>query len=171
MVAPSWRVKRAVLAAGGRALVLRTSWVYSHDGQCFFNTMRQMLAERDELHVVEDQLGAPTWAPTIATTTRQLVERLREQGDVGGLYHLTNAGQTSWYGLRCRHRRAPGATRRAACRSSTRQQPNTTNAGHATALFLPGLRKIEAVLPAALPHWQADFDRCWALFERDRQLN
>ncbi|WP_347884014.1 dTDP-4-dehydrorhamnose reductase [Pseudomonas aestiva] len=163
--------EEAVLAAGGRSLVLRTSWVYSHDGQCFFNTMRQLLAERDELHVVEDQLGAPTWAPTIATATRQLVERLLEQGDVGGLYHLTNAGQTSWYGF------AAAIAERLQQRGELRARLYPTTTEHyptpATRPLYSCLdcRKVEAVLPTALPHWQADFDRCWALFERDRKLN
>ncbi|MGE6323076.1 dTDP-4-dehydrorhamnose reductase [Pseudomonas oryzihabitans] len=163
--------EQAVLAAGGRALVLRTSWVYSHDGQCFFNTMRQLLAERDELHVVEDQLGAPTWAPTIATATRQLVERLLERGDVGGLYHLTNAGQTSWYGFAAAI--AARLERRGELRA--RLYPTTT-AHYPTPATRPlysclDCSKVEAVLPNALPDWQADFDRCWARFERDRTLN
>ncbi len=163
--------EQGVLAAGGRALVLRTSWVYSHDGQCFFNTMRQLLAERDELHVVEDQLGAPTWAPTIATATRQLVERLLTHDDVGGLYHLTNAGQTSWYGF------ASAIAERLDQRGELRARLYPTTTEHyptpATRPLYSCLdcSKVEAVLPSALPDWQADFDRCWARFERDRTLN
>lgn len=163
--------EQGVLAAGGRALVLRTSWVYSHDGQCFFNTMRQLLAERDELHVVEDQLGAPTWAPTIATATRQLVERLLTHDDVGGLYHLTNAGQTSWYGF------ASAIAERLDQRGELRARLYPTTTEHyptpATRPLYSCLdcSKVEAVLPSALPDWQADFDRCWARLESDRTLN
>ncbi|WP_269216731.1 dTDP-4-dehydrorhamnose reductase [Pseudomonas sp. PLB05] len=163
--------EQGVLAAGGRALVLRTSWVYSHDGQCFFNTMRQLLAERDELHVVEDQLGAPTWAPTIATATRQLVERLLTHDDVGGLYHLTNAGQTSWYGF------AAAIAERLDQRGELRARLYPTTTEHyptpATRPLYSCLdcSKVEAVLPSALPDWQADFDRCWARLESDRTLN
>lgn len=163
--------EQGVLAAGGRALVLRTSWVYSHDGQCFFNTMRQLLAERDELHVVEDQLGAPTWAPTIATATRQLVERLLTHDDVGGLYHLTNAGQTSWYGF------AAAIAERLDQRGELRARLYPTTTEHyptpATRPLYSCLdcSKVETVLPSALPDWQADFDRCWARLESDRTLN
>ncbi len=163
--------EQAVLAAGGRTLVLRTSWVYSHDGQCFFNTMRRLLAERDELHVVDDQRGAPTWAPTIAAATRQLVERLLQRGDVGGLYHLTNAGQTSWHGFAAAI--AERLERRGELRA--RLYPTTTD-NYPTPATRPRFScldcgKVAAVLPVALPDWQADFERCWALFERSEWLH
>ena len=90
----------AIAASGARHLILRTSWVYSTHGKNFLLTMQRLLQERPELRVVADQIGAPTWAGTIARSTRALIERW-QAGDAGawGTYHLTAQGETSWFGF------------------------------------------------------------------------
>ncbi|HEX8540402.1 MAG TPA: dTDP-4-dehydrorhamnose reductase [Pseudomonas sp.] len=92
--------EQAISAIGGQHLILRTSWVYSTVGRNFLLTMQRLLQERDELNVVADQIGAPTWAGTIAQSTRQLIERWRSGNPgVWGTYHLTASGETSWFGF------------------------------------------------------------------------
>ena len=90
----------AIAASGAQHLILRTSWVYSTHGKNFLLTMQRLLQERSELRVVADQIGAPTWAGTIAQSTRALIERW-QAGDAGawGTYHLTASGETSWFGF------------------------------------------------------------------------
>ena len=92
--------EQAIAAVAGQHLILRTSWVYSQHGRNFLLTMQKLLQERPQLKVVDDQIGAPTWAATIAASTRALVERWR-QGQAGawGTYHLTAQGETSWFGF------------------------------------------------------------------------
>ncbi len=92
--------EQAIAAAGGQYLILRTSWVYSLTGRNFLLTMQRLLQEREKLSVVADQIGAPTWAGTIAQSTRELIERWRD-GKPGawGVYHLTASGETSWFGF------------------------------------------------------------------------
>ena len=92
--------EQAIAAVGGDHLILRTSWVYSRHGRNFLLTMQRLLQEKPELSVVDDQIGAPTWADTIAASTRALIERWQagEQGP-WGLYHLTAQGHTSWFGF------------------------------------------------------------------------
>ena len=92
--------EQAIAKAGGEYLILRTSWVYSLTGKNFLLTMQRLLQEREKLNVVADQIGAPTWAGTIAQSTRALIERWRD-GKPGawGVYHLTNSGETSWFGF------------------------------------------------------------------------
>ena len=94
--------EQAIQAVGGEYLILRTSWVYSQHGKNFLLTMQRLLQERDALSVVSDEIGAPTWAATIARTTAEMV-RKRSAGEAGpsGLYHLTASGETSWYGFAC----------------------------------------------------------------------
>lgn len=81
-----------VAAAGPANLILRTSWVYSADGANFVSTMLRLMAERDEVRVVADQVGTPTHALSLARATWRLVEK-----DAGGIHHFTDAGVASWY--------------------------------------------------------------------------
>lgn len=98
--ASKWAGEQAIEYVGGQYLILRTSWVYSNTGRNFLLTMQRLLQERDSLNVVADQVGAPTWAGTIAHSTRQLIERWRDgQPGAWGTYHLTASGETSWFGF------------------------------------------------------------------------
>ncbi|WP_171970735.1 dTDP-4-dehydrorhamnose reductase [Pseudomonas versuta] len=92
--------ERAIAATGAEHLILRTSWVYSTHGKNFLLTMQRLLQERPELRVVADQVGAPTWAGTIARSTRLLIERWQAaEAGAWGVYHLTAQGETSWFGF------------------------------------------------------------------------
>jgi len=92
--------ERAIAAANDQHLILRTSWVYSNHGRNFLLTMQRLLQEKPELRIVADQIGAPTWAGTIATSTRALIERWQAgQAGAWGTYHLTARGETSWFGF------------------------------------------------------------------------
>ncbi|UZE29424.1 dTDP-4-dehydrorhamnose reductase [Pseudomonas asplenii] len=92
--------ERAIAAAHSQHLILRTSWVYSNHGRNFLLTMQRLLQEKPELRIVADQVGAPTWAGTIANSTRALIERWQAgQAGAWGTYHLTASGETSWFGF------------------------------------------------------------------------
>lgn len=92
--------ERAISAVGGAHLILRTSWVFSLQGRNFLLTMQRLLQEKPELRIVADQIGAPTWAGTIADATRHMIERWRDgQAGEWGTYHLTGLGETSWFGF------------------------------------------------------------------------
>ncbi|WP_288375840.1 dTDP-4-dehydrorhamnose reductase [uncultured Pseudomonas sp.] len=92
--------EQAITAVGAQHLILRTSWVYSLHGRNFLLTMQRLLQERPQLKVVDDQIGAPTWAGTIAASTRALIERWQAgQAGAWGTYHLTAQGETSWFGF------------------------------------------------------------------------
>ncbi|ASV36112.1 dTDP-4-dehydrorhamnose reductase [Pseudomonas sp. NS1(2017)] len=92
--------EHAIAAVGGQYLILRTSWVYSNHGKNFLLTMQRLLQEKPQMRIVADQIGAPTWAGSIANSTRALIERW-QAGEPGewGIYHLTAGGQTSWFGF------------------------------------------------------------------------
>lgn len=97
--------ERALLESGAPALIFRTSWVYGARGSNFLLTMLRLFRERAELRVVDDQIGSPTWSRMLAEISAQVLYRvLRGELDLsqaGGLYHLSGAGQVSWYGFAC----------------------------------------------------------------------
>ena len=91
--------EQGIAAAGGEFLILRTSWVYSNHGANFLKTMLRLRAERPELRIVADQHGAPTSADAIAEATVRILKRAATGHWVSGVYHMTAAGATSWYGF------------------------------------------------------------------------
>lgn len=88
--------ERAVAAAGGEAVVVRTAWVYGRHGANFVRTMVRLESERETLSVVDDQVGSPTWSHDLAAGLVELGARPEPPPPV---LHCTNAGQVSWCGL------------------------------------------------------------------------
>ncbi|GJH35689.1 dTDP-4-dehydrorhamnose reductase [Paraburkholderia azotifigens] len=97
--------EQAIAESGCAHLILRTSWVYGVRGKNFLLTMLKLGAERPELRVVADQVGAPTWSNTIAVSTSHILAQGLVVNDLdwwrerSGVYHLTAAGETSWHGF------------------------------------------------------------------------
>lgn len=94
---------QALLDSGAAAVVLRVSWIYGRRGRNFLRTMQRLLEEREEVQVVDDQVGVPTWCRVVAEATAQVAGQLLrgniDAAEARGLYHLSPAGQTSWYGF------------------------------------------------------------------------
>lgn len=87
-----------IRASGCHHAILRTSWVYAARGGNFARTMLKLAAEREELKVIADQVGAPTGADLLADVTAQLLPRLVDHVALSGTYHCVAAGETSWHG-------------------------------------------------------------------------
>src|SRR5262249_7664665 len=84
--------EQAVLRCSARALIVRTSWVFGHEGHNFVKTIMKAAQERSVLEVVADQRGCPTYAEDLARALRVLA-----MGDQRGICHVTNSGECSWY--------------------------------------------------------------------------
>lgn len=91
-----------IRASGCRHLIFRTSWVYSTRGRNFLRTILRLAREQDTINVVNDQFGAPTGAELIADITAHALCAARASPRLGGLYHLSAAGETNWYEYACR---------------------------------------------------------------------
>ncbi len=88
--------EQLIQQAGCRHLIFRTSWVYGTRGGNFAKTMLRLAQERDNLSVVNDQVGAPTGAELLADITAHAIRAARPE--LSGLYHLVAGGETSWHG-------------------------------------------------------------------------
>jgi dTDP-4-dehydrorhamnose reductase len=99
---------KAIQSTGLPHFIFRTTWVYGLKGKNFLLTIQRLAKERDELKIIDDQIGAPTWCRTIAQTTANVLAQVLPQsapGDLSrldqasGLYNLVCSGQTSWFGF------------------------------------------------------------------------
>ncbi len=96
--------EEAIASVGVDHLIFRTSWVYGLHGKNFLLTMQRLAKEREEIRVVDDQIGAPTYSRMIVEITAQIISQaLPNASDFfatqGRLYHLSASGKTSWYGF------------------------------------------------------------------------
>lgn len=92
--------EQAIMQVGCPYLIFRTTWVYGNRGKNFLLTILRLAAERSEIKIVADQFGAPTWSRSIAEATAQIVVQCRHDWSGSqGLYNLSAAGKTSWYGF------------------------------------------------------------------------
>ncbi len=139
--------EQAVAAQGG--YVFRLQWVYDVRGKNFFLTMRRLLAEREEVRVVADQLGAPSYAPHIANVLMDVMPKMLNQTLPPGIYHLAAAGHTSWHGFACTIAQSMGV--------ATRVVP-IVSAEYPTPAQRPKDGRLDCSTLAsygiAMPHWR-----------------
>lgn len=88
--------EQAIVASGCQHLILRTSWVYGARGSNFAKTILRLADEREQLNVIDDQIGAPTGADLLADVTAHALRH--KDLAPSGLYHVAAAGETSWHG-------------------------------------------------------------------------
>jgi len=152
--------ERFLLESGVSAIVLRTSWVYGVRGQNFLLTMLRLFAEKDELRVVDDQVGAPTWSRMLAEVTAQTLHRvLRREVDlerVAGLYHVTAGGETSWYGFAKAILDASGL----GCRLLPIPSSEYRSPARRPAYSVLDNSKLWDTFGLALPDWRISLEQC-----------
>ncbi len=98
--------EQALQASGVPFLIFRTSWVYGTQGKNFLLTVLKLASAKEELRIVNDQVGAPTWSRVIAQATARILRQINASHSAelsadfpSGIYHLTAAGETTWHGF------------------------------------------------------------------------
>jgi dTDP-4-dehydrorhamnose reductase len=162
----------AVLKGNPRAVVIRTSWVYSPYGNNFVRTMLRLSETQPVVRIVDDQRGTPTSAADLATAVLAIVERLRSAKGSGepGIYHLAGEGETSWHGfaaaifasLARRSRRVPRL--RAV---TTAEYPTPARRPKNSCL---DTSKAQRTFGVRLPPWRLSLEECLDRLEMPKEV-
>lgn len=163
--------EQAIAASGCKHLILRTSWVYDADGKNFVNTMLRFGAEREEMKVVADQFGAPSYAPHLAQATLAALANAQAlHAFPSGIYHFCNAGVTSWHGFA---QAIFNAARALGLPVAVKNLLAITTAEYPTPAARPAnsrmdCSKLKQVVSVTLPDWQDGLNAC---MEHKRESN
>jgi len=138
--------ERAVAAAGGAHAICRTAWLYGSGGRNFVDTMLRLAGERDEVAVVDDQVGSPTWTGDLVPALLEVAARRAT-----GIHHLTGEGACSWYDLAA----ATFARAGVSCRATRTTSDRFVRPAPRPAYSVLGRTRPDAVV---LPRWEAGLD-------------
>ena len=148
--------EQAILESGCKALIFRTAWLYSEFGNNFLKTMLRLTAEREQLNVVFDQVGTPTYAGDLALAIFSIIEAGVYPGNEG-VYHFSNEGVCSWYDFAVEIAAAAGHTncRINPCHSSEFPSPVTR-----PPYSVLDKTKIKKTFDIDIPHWRESMEYC-----------
>ena len=155
--------ERAVGATAKQYLVLRTSWLYSNRRHNFLLTMLRLARERDELRVVADQIGSPTWVRPVSEVTAQCVSTNTAGAGLAidsGVYHLTAGGQTSWHGFASAILDSTTGEPRRATRVVAITTAEFPTPAKRPAYSVLGLCKIQSALGIEILDWHRQLAAC-----------
>lgn len=148
--------EQAIASSGCKALVFRTAWLYSEFGNNFLKTMLRLTAEKEQLKVVFDQVGTPTYAGDLALAIFSIIEAGVYEGNEG-IYHFSNEGVCSWYDFAVEIAAAAGhsSCRIEPCHSSEFPSPVTR-----PSYSVLDKTKIKSTFGLDIPHWRESMEYC-----------
>jgi dTDP-4-dehydrorhamnose reductase len=138
------------------SIIIRTSWVYSSHGKNFVNTVLRMMNEKDEISVVNDQLGSPTYAKDLASVVLKICEQILDGNQHRGIYHFCNQGIISWFQFAQSIQRIKNLS----CKIlpiSTNQFPTKAKRPAFSAL---NTQKIQKDFNINIPNWETSLQNC-----------
>jgi len=153
--------EQAIRAAGAPHIILRTAWLYSNRGKNFLKTMLRLAEERDELRVVADQYGSPTYSDLVADATGGILARIYEHGtpraELFGTYHIACGGVTSWHGFAAKIMALAGKTQVRVTPIATADYPTPARRPMYSAL---DCGKLARAFGICLPAWENALQTC-----------
>ena len=146
-----WEGEQAVLEVMPNATIVRTAWVHGAHGNNFVKTMLRLAAEREELGIIDEQIGTPSWTLDISRALHTLMEK-----ECSGIYHFTNEGVASWYDFALATIQEARALGMALKVERIRPIPASAWPTPAArpAWSVLSKEKIRAVLDYDIPHWR-----------------
>ncbi|PUZ24777.1 dTDP-4-dehydrorhamnose reductase [Chitinophaga parva] len=152
------RGEAVAIAEHPEGIVIRTSWLYSEFGQNFAKRMKELMAERQELNVVFDQVGTPTYAVDLAGAALALLQHKFQNPDVSlaGVYHYSNEGVTSWYDFAMVIKQILGST----CNVQPITSDKYPTPAQRPAYSVFNKQKIKDLLGIQIPYWTDSLKVC-----------
>lgn len=147
-----WKGEQAIQKWAPESIIIRTSWVYSVYGNNFVKTMVRLLHEREELSVVRDQIGSPTYARDLA---QAIIDIIKTDDWLPGVYHYSNEGQLSWYDFAVTIRELIGAT----CRIIPIPTSEYPTPAKRPAYSLLDKSKIKRIFNVRVPFWRDSLEK------------
>ena len=147
--------EQAVIQTGCRYCIVRTAWLYSSTGKNFVKTMLMLGDTKDEINVVNDQKGCPTWASDLAHAIYSLVEKYGK-GPVHETFHFTNEGQITWYDFACAIMEIGGKH----CKVNPIATDQYPTKAKRPAYSVLDLNKIKAFTGIEIPFWRDSLEKC-----------
>jgi len=141
------------------SIIIRTSWVYSSFGHNFVKTMMRLMSERNEINVVSDQIGSPTYAADLAKTILDIIASGKWES---GIYHYSNEGKISWYEFAVAIKELTGSN----CSINpipTSAYPTPAKRPHYSLL---DKERIKAVFQITVPSWKSSLQKCIAVISK-----
>lgn len=150
------RGEQAIAEVGCKAVIIRTAWLYSEFGNNFLKTMMRLTAEREQLNVVFDQVGTPTYAGDLALAIFSIIE-----GDIyagnEGVYHFSNEGVCSWYDFATEIAVAAGNS---ACKVQPCHSDEFPSPVKRPSFSVLDKTKIKTTFGIEIPHWRDSMLYC-----------
>jgi len=153
--------EQMAIAINENTIIIRTSWVFSSHGNNFVKTMMRLMKERDNLNIVGDQKGRPTYAKDLANATIQILIALNEGKNIRGIYHYANAGETTWFGFAEKIKALAGLECNLKAITSD-QFPTPAKRPNYSVL---DTQKIEKDLGIEIPSWETALSQCISLLK------
>ena len=154
--------EQAVNETANKYLIFRTSWVYAARRQNFMMTMLRLSREREELRVVADQIGSPTWVQTLADVTRAVIDSEARLNIADGIYHLSANGRTSWHGFAEAIFASIADVQRIAKKVVPIASKDFPTPAKRPAFSVLSNNKIESATKLRVPEWQDQLSACAA---------
>ena len=148
--------EQAIEKSGCKALIFRTAWLYSEFGNNFLKTMMRLTAEREQLNVVFDQIGTPTYAGDLALAIFSIIEAGVYPGNEG-IYHFSNEGACSWYDFAVEIAAAAGNT---GCRINPCHSSEFPSPVSRPPYSVLDKTKIKNTFDIDIPHWRESMEYC-----------
>ncbi len=143
--------EKAVLSVAPNSIVIRTAWLYSSFKVNFVKTMMRLMQEREELKIVNDQFGTPTYAKDLAEAITIILEYADKDEWKEGIYHFSNLGDTTWYGFA---EKIKELSKIESCRLIPIETKDYPTAALRPMYTILDKTKIQDAFHFTIPHWE-----------------